>query len=684
MEPDEFARALRAGELTGLTVVVKGAIVPGPSVPRPACFPRLVGGQSCYLGELQGVDPALQVMANWSASTESEATATFRESGIEWPFWSLPQAPITGHLVLSVPWGAAVEYVGRARSAGPGSELNWSVREARAIEPQSLDLDEILLVDGWLTGFGGTLSCLAPPSDLVRGLPNRWCANSGWLMDRADRSVFSDADQASGIELQHNAYYEFAPGPWPQVPSGGDPEPREGTYAIGPRLEGLCADGNAPCWYWQVVGRDGPVDSFHVSSRTIECVNLAAGWESTGGGIAVSVIDETGLVRNCLGYSTILDGPPVIIANPLPNTAQLEVSWLGGGCDVEATFTLRRSGGSFDLSANPQPGDCDEPARHVVSIGLEEAIPADAVTASVAGIVAVPPPSEPLPERAWVPCTTTTDDYAGVFDATGFIDACRTVDTTVLIDGIAVADSDGAGVALRVFWSGSRCDGTPSFVLRPNGLRFSLQGRLYGEPCGPTDVPYEIQLDLNTDLFAAFVDASLERIPSPAPTPPNQPQVSTDISDTDMGRLEITLKAGQGTYAAGEAIDIDAELAWEGPPGFRVEIFAARSSDVVHPIHFGWEQLDGDMRVGPPIQNRCDPYVLRSGRPLAAAFTKESGTFGDREHDEFWGEYFASPELRLPPGRFRVGARVQFAFSAEECSSTRHQLLAFITINVTE
>lgn len=680
----QFAQSLRSGEIDRQHVLVDAGIVSGPPVPRAVCQPAYEG-YTCYFGELEGTEPPITVLTAWIATTEARATGKFDEPLIEWPHWWFPEAPVRGLLLLSVR-GGTVEYLGRVERNA--DSFTWLVGEAKGVEPGSISPDAILLVDGWLTGLGGLLDCASPPDDLIAGLPERWCANSGWLMDDASRMVASADDRASGIELQDHAYSEFAPAPDPQSLSDGDGEPRKGTYALAPSLEGWCAHADSPCWQWRSEGRVAE-DISEVDPRTIECGYPALA--SLGGSFAsrtsVSVRDETGIVEHCIGGYAPMGSSGVLVETEVPTTRVFGISWPGTTCDDSATFSFRQTDTGYDLLGETQIEPCpdDSPIRHQVLILLEKAVPVDSVHVTMDGAIGVlvPPPSTPNSDTAVIPCTTN-DHHATVVDQTGSIDACRTVEGTVPVESITLLDHFDRDIALRILWMGSSCDDTPVFRLYQSVTRVTLEGELYGEPCGPEDVPYEVQLILNADLMAHVIDASMRRVAGPAPILSNEPPVAIGQSETEAGLFELTLSAGRATYATDEAIEINAELVWLGPPGSTVEIFAARSSDVIDAIHFGWEQLDGELRIGSGIRNNCDRYVIESGQPLTAAFAKEGGNFGDRDHDEFWREYFATPELRLPPGRYRIGARVEFALSEDECRTNKNLALAFITINVME
>jgi hypothetical protein len=269
----EFVAAFDTGALDGKTVLVDGSIPEignGTSCsPPPPAF-------RCALGVLAGTDLPDHVWYERWAVKENEG-AHFEGGDVTWPWWGGPDWPVDGILAFRVTEEGKIQFVGRQR------RLVQSVPDAKGLDINSIDPEEVVLVDGWLTGFGGILDCAPSPPDTVAGLPERWCSNSGYLMDSARRDVSTEADRAAGIELQHNAYWDYVPDPKPELAQMGDGEPRFGTYALSPRLEGWCARSAAPCWQWNLVGRvdDDPnltarerVDGYWFDFDQVDCMGM--------------------------------------------------------------------------------------------------------------------------------------------------------------------------------------------------------------------------------------------------------------------------------------------------------------------------------------------------------------------------------------------------------------------------
>ncbi|HWH23393.1 MAG TPA: hypothetical protein VNW68_00710 [Candidatus Limnocylindria bacterium] len=254
LSADVFGRLLAEGRLSGRTVLVEGRI--GDSGYRglaAECFPA----SPCVIGELEGTGAL--VYSHGHAAPGPLTVLTPAE-----PFvivdWQWPQPPIEGTLVFYVDVRNA-EYVGHVRAAADG--LTWSASEAADVDRAGLAPDEVLLVDGWLTG--ASIPC-APENELtardmdhpsvVIELPSRRGCMGSWLTD-APVSLIPDQFErpAGGLQVQDGAWWEFAPEP--PVDSN-DVGPRRAVYMVGERVFGAgCPEQSSPCRDWVVAARLG-------------------------------------------------------------------------------------------------------------------------------------------------------------------------------------------------------------------------------------------------------------------------------------------------------------------------------------------------------------------------------------------------------------------------------------------
>lgn len=247
-----------------LVVVARARIEEGTPRRGPACPPISLRGTPCHLGAIVGLDePVISVSADLIATSE-DTNGT--DHGTEWPWWTLPALPIEGLVVLSITAPYEVEYLGRLQGARVGDGVS-------DVLLSSLALDEVVLVDGWLGGFGTIPFTCAPPSDEdepMPGLPSRRCmGGASWItQEHPDRRGSGSAPEVpdEAIRLQANAYEQYADDP-EHVEAGSDlaqgqAVPRRGVYVLAGRLQGDgCESEPAPCAAWEVVGRiDAPVE----------------------------------------------------------------------------------------------------------------------------------------------------------------------------------------------------------------------------------------------------------------------------------------------------------------------------------------------------------------------------------------------------------------------------------------
>jgi hypothetical protein len=247
----QFAASLARGELDGRTVLVEGQIGPiVDDVPkgRPPCGPRdpNQGDGECLdaLGSLVGAD-GLVISKRWVAVPEQQATL---HGGPRdgWQWWDSPTAPVEGGVVLSVGRFGSVEFLGTVGYATE-EDVSWEVGEVSRLEPQAISIDEVLVVDGWLTQVSFHPRCRTPAADEA-GLPTLGCGRNAWIADRPV-SLSMDGritEPEVGVRVQNEAMYLLR----------GDreaTEPVPGQFVVARRLFDGCADGSPPCWGWQVL-----------------------------------------------------------------------------------------------------------------------------------------------------------------------------------------------------------------------------------------------------------------------------------------------------------------------------------------------------------------------------------------------------------------------------------------------
>ena len=363
---------MQSGQLRDETVLVSGLIEPydqsdgflyGVECDDLSLSQDQSPDYGCLLGQLDGVEPRVYVNAGYIADTANEGTTsaalTYR--------WISPVAPVEGVLALHVDAEGKVEFLGRVAA---GSEpMTWSASDVKdKLDVMARDLDEVILVDAWLTGYEVLASCATGPT-VIDGLPGREsCGTASWLTDapvQIDPRAIVIPQPA--VQVQPDAYQTYAPNA--SAPFSTPLQPQRAVYAIARRLYGgPCIDPSAPCWDWSVIGRLShpssdaspsvrpaptpqlePEHSVSPSSATVECA--AEPNQMGGGGTSpwhVSLHDETGLVESCAGIVGGGEAAP-LVSNPAGDLRTIQLEWSGRPCDAEADVTFSADPGGYTV-----------------------------------------------------------------------------------------------------------------------------------------------------------------------------------------------------------------------------------------------------------------------------------------------------------------------------------------------
>lgn len=237
----DFERAFVSRQYVGTTMLVRGRIVAAADQ-----WPGAVDEQSrllcdseprCVYGQLDGatVNGGTRPLLVWSRVIETPLGTDDRYDGYWWPSRARVPLPVEGVLVLHIDTTYSVEFVGRALVDAAGAA--WTPASVAAMEIGQFGLDEVVLVDGWLTALQGPV---CPETDHEPPLSRSDCGNWAWLA--------SDANGPSGptAEVQRGALEEYGD------KTGSEPTgPVYGLWAIGPRLAlgGSCPDIACPGWH---------------------------------------------------------------------------------------------------------------------------------------------------------------------------------------------------------------------------------------------------------------------------------------------------------------------------------------------------------------------------------------------------------------------------------------------------
>jgi hypothetical protein len=156
--------------------------------------------------------------------------------------------------------------------------------------------------------------------------------------------------------------------------------------------------------------------------------------------------------------------------------------------------------------------------------------------------------------------------------------------------------------------------------------------------------------------------------PSVVDEPPGEERPLGTAQD-DTFYFEIL--ADKAAYAPDEPIDVVASFTYLGPNATE-RVFHAAS-----PVGFRIEEIGGTRVMGGGMDLPCLFTDVESGVPETVPFAKSgSPTDGEAGFDRAW---YADPELRLPPGRWRIVANLWVSLG--ECG-VGHRLEAAVEVAV--
>lgn len=250
LTPAEFQAVFVSRQFVGTTLVVDGRIEPFAQAIGDQIGDRLScdGEDACVYGALSGaaINGGTRPLLVWSRRIAIPLGPDDVVDEYTWPSRARTELPIEGELVLRIDTTYSVEYLGRA-AVDAASDV-WTPSSAAVMEKADLELDQVLLVDGWLGQSTIRVSC--PPSDSDGLLPRHFCGERAWIAPARETGWDGDGEEVLGV--QPNAYSEFAPNPR-RDPGADAYVARHGLMAVGVRLE---RDGcfDPPCPAWQVLG----------------------------------------------------------------------------------------------------------------------------------------------------------------------------------------------------------------------------------------------------------------------------------------------------------------------------------------------------------------------------------------------------------------------------------------------
>ena len=190
---------------------------------------------------------------------------------------------------------------------------------------------------------------------------------------------------------------------------------------------------------------------------------------------------------------------------------------------------------------------------------------------------------------------------------------------------------------------------------------------------------YELAKAVLDRMMASMkLDPQLPRglsIPS-EPTGPLFTGEPVHAQDSDAS-FELTLKADQDRYRAGQEIRIGATLTYLGPE----DAIVARGSGIPGLIGFAVESDDPAIRISPTFTTDCAPHEMARGVAVDYPMAKSGSYSRDDPNSAFYISYFASPDLRLPAGTWTITAGGGW-YVADCGVGELHSLSASVTVVV--
>jgi hypothetical protein len=149
-------------------------------------------------------------------------------------------------------------------------------------------------------------------------------------------------------------------------------------------------------------------------------------------------------------------------------------------------------------------------------------------------------------------------------------------------------------------------------------------------------------------------------------------------ASTRSGNFVLTIRSAKASYAAGEIIEIEASLTYDGSAPIQI---AHGLGGAGGPIGFGIEEpVLGGLHLGPTTADVCARTALAPGQTLTYGFAK-SGTFdGHDPSGDDYKRFFEDPDLRLAEGTWHVYAVA--SFSIGDCTPEATSMRVDLSIEV--
>lgn len=199
--------------------------------------------------------------------------------------------------------------------------------------------------------------------------------------------------------------------------------------------------------------------------------------------------------------------------------------------------------------------------------------------------------------------------------------------------------------------------------------------------CPRAPIPRSIVQILRLVAIVAIVVAGCAT-PSPS-TEPSRSAIATPSPSTEPARpavannrdarFELQLQAPSTTYGVTDVIEPVALVTYVGPAPNEV-VYHASSM-----VGFRIAEIEGGRSMDGGMDMPCLRTRMSAGETLQFPFAK-AGVVADDPAEGFDEAWYREPELRLPPGRWRITA--YFSASLGDCGGEPHAFETAIEITV--
>jgi hypothetical protein len=166
----------------------------------------------------------------------------------------------------------------------------------------------------------------------------------------------------------------------------------------------------------------------------------------------------------------------------------------------------------------------------------------------------------------------------------------------------------------------------------------------------------------------------LQSSPAARPALP-EPTPSAVTAEAVSHPFRLVFEMPTATWRAGQPIEGMARL--ELVEGERVTYSGSGSG----PLAFVFVEVNGDREMTPVWTADCQAFELEAREPVVAGITKSGRLGADDSNADFYRDFFADPEVRLPAGEWDISA-VGLFHEGPVCGGRERQPRATIRVTI--